>query len=62
MAYFELTDETLELGARVLHRIRATTDIAGHIRRGELGGWVESPQNLTGAAWVAEEAKVYGNA
>lgn len=49
-------------GAR-LYRVRATED-GVHAKRGELGGFVESTENLSqeGNAWVAKHAVVLGEA
>lgn len=59
---YEMTDETMEYQGRTLHRIRATKRFkAGwrKVKKGESGGWIESYDNLSGNAWVAEEAKVF---
>lgn len=53
-----------------LHRIRALRDVREDVQAGDLGGFVQSEENLSqeGACWiagnaiVAEEAYVYGNA
>ena len=61
--HFELTGETLSWEGRTLHRIRATRDIVFHlVNEGDLGGWVENPDNLHDEAWVADEAKLCDNA
>lgn len=55
---FELTDESKVnlFGVRV-YRIRATEDIPRWgVRKGDLGGWVESAELTSG------DARVYGNA
>ncbi|MCL2282439.1 MAG: hypothetical protein FWC26_03890 [Fibromonadales bacterium] len=62
---YELTNQkmTLKKGL-VLYRIRALRDFAC-VRKGDLGGWVQSEANLAtdyNNAWVAGEAKVYGEA
>ena len=52
-----------------VHQIRATEDIPRHgVKKGDLGGWVES-ESLTngdarvfGAAWVSGDARVFGAA
>ncbi|WP_375674505.1 hypothetical protein [Bartonella sp. CL100XZDX] len=52
-----------------LYRIRALKDF-GDVKKGDLGGWVESERNLShddncwvgGEAWVYENAKVYDDA
>lgn len=61
---YEMTGETKEHEGRVLHRIRALRDIpAREVKKGDLGGWVESEHNLaqSGDCWIGEEAKVYEN-
>ena len=61
--HFEFTDETINLGTLVLHRIRATRDIPEYdVEKGDFGGFVESYDNLNGNAWVFDDAKVYGSA
>ena len=61
--HFEFTDETINVGLHVLHRIRATKDIPIHgVDKGDLGGFVESYDNLSDHAWVCGNAKVHGNA
>ena len=60
---YELTDETKIIDGHTLHRIRAVRDLPHQaIKAGNLGGWIESVDNLIGDAWVHDEAKVYGNA
>lgn len=60
---YELTDEILEVGGRVLHRINALRDF-GNIKQGEIGGWIENEDNLShcGDCWIYGDAKVLGNA
>ena len=50
---YELTDETLEWGGHILHRIRALKDF-DHIKNGQFGGFIESEDNLSqeGNCWV----------
>lgn len=65
MKKYELTAETKEIGGVTLHRIRALIDIPEHdVKAGDLGGWIEAERNLSqkGAAWVADEARVMGEA
>lgn len=64
MSHFELTDETVTTPSGVvLHRIRATRDLPHHdVKCGDLGGWVESTDNLSDRAWVSGDAQVSGNA
>jgi carbonic anhydrase/acetyltransferase-like protein (isoleucine patch superfamily) len=62
---YEFTNEkmTLKKGL-VLYRIRALRDFAC-VKKGDLGGWVQHEGNLStdyNLAWVAGEAKVYGEA
>ena len=60
---YELTDEIKIIDGHTLHRIRAVRDLPHQgIKAGDLGGWIESVDNLIGDAWVHDEAKVYGNA
>lgn len=60
---YKLTDETIEVDGRTLHRIEALKDF-GLIRKGEKGGFIESEKNLSqeGDCWVGEKAKVFENA
>lgn len=64
MIDYELTDETVEVCGHILHRIRALKDINGHVHAGDLGGFVESTENLDAShgAWVFGEACVSGKA
>lgn len=61
MNKYELTTETLQYAGHTLHRIKALRDF-GIINAGELGGWIESEENLSqaGNAWVFDSAKVFG--
>ena len=59
--HFKLTEETIEWQGHTLHRIEATIDSCW-AKAGELGGFVESEDNLRGEAWVDDEAKVWGSA
>lgn len=69
---YEFTGDTKEVDGHILHRIRAVRKITDPnffekdwvINEGDLGGWIESEKNLSheGAAWVANEACVYGDA
>lgn len=62
---FKLTDTTeLWVGIKMrLYRIRALKDF-GDVKAGELGGWVESEDNLDqeGNCWVEPDGCVYGKA
>jgi len=65
MKKYELTGQKMTLrNGLVLHRIRALRDFA-LVRKGDLGGWIESERNLAtdyNCAWIAGNGKVYGNA
>lgn len=63
MKKYELTSETLQFAGHTLHRIKALRDF-GVFKAGELGGWIESEENLSQAdnAWVYGDAKAYANA
>lgn len=61
--HFKLTDETINFNGKTLHRIEALVDIPCFaVSVGDLGGFLESYNNLCDNAWVGNEAKVYGNA
>lgn len=64
---YEFTGETKEFCDYTLHRIRALVDIVdieNTVRKGELGGWIESEENLSheGNCWVGEGCHVCGGA
>ena len=63
MKKYELISETKIINGVELHRIKALESF-GNIKKGELGGWIESEKNLSqdGNAWVSGNAKVSGNA
>lgn len=65
MNKYELTDETHPTRPQ-LHRIRALRNIPETgVKRGDLGGWIESEGNLSqvsGTAWVSGTARVFGTA
>lgn len=69
MKKHELTDDTITVGGRILHRIKALKSFSD-VEEGDLGGYVEKEDNLnqSGNAWVcgnarvSENARVYGNA
>ncbi|MBR6802425.1 MAG: polymer-forming cytoskeletal protein [Kiritimatiellae bacterium] len=63
MKKYELTDATIEYIGHTLHRIRAVRSF-GDVKKGELGGFLESEINLTheGNCWVAENARISGAA
>lgn len=61
---YELTDDTVSEDGRTLHRIMAIRDVSDYVRKGDVGGYVESDRNLShgGESWVFNDARVYGNA
>ena len=63
MKKYELTTETLQCAGRTLHKIKAVKNF-GSVKAGELGGWIESEENLSQAdnAWVYNNAKVFDKA
>ena len=63
MKKYKLTSETKVINGVELHRIKALKSF-GNIKKGELGGWIESEKNLSqdGDAWVYDNAMVYGYA
>jgi carbonic anhydrase/acetyltransferase-like protein (isoleucine patch superfamily) len=60
---YELTEETINYYGHILHRIKALMYF-GNIKAGQLGGWIEKERNLSheGICWVADNAKVFGDA
>ena len=59
---YKLTEETINVDGRILHRIEALRDFS-YIRQGDKGGFVEGESNLSqsGNCWVYGNAVVYGN-
>lgn len=64
--HYALTDETIEYQGHILHRIKCIEEFVRNyyytIKVGQLGGFVESYDNLQDNSWVDDEAKVFGNA
>ena len=56
MKKYKLTDETTDVLGITLHRVKALKDF-DDVKKGELGGYVESERNLSQAG----NARVYGN-
>lgn len=58
-----LTEETKEVGGHILHKIQAVRDF-GDVQKGDLGGWVESEENLShdGDCWISGNGRVSSNA
>ena len=69
MKKYELTEETVTVHGKTLHRIKAVRGFES-VQAGELGGYIEKEENLShsdnawvyGNAWVCDNAKVTGNA
>lgn len=63
MKKYELTDKKIQCGNHTLYRIKAIKDF-GSIKKGELGGFIESEYNLSQKddAWVHGDAMVFGYA
>ena len=65
---YELTNETITFDGHTLYRIKAckdfTLDSGVIIKKGNLGGYVESEKNLSqaGNSWVFDNAKVFSKA
>ena len=57
-----LTEEAKEVGGHILHRIQAMRDFGG-VQKGDLGGWVESEENLShdGDCWIFDNGRVFDN-
>lgn len=60
---YELTSDYIILYRRKLFRIVALIDFA-NVKAGDLGGYIEKEENLfhVGNCWVADEARVFGEA
>ena len=60
---YKLTEETINVNGRTLHRIESLKDF-GDVKKGIKGGYVENESNLSqnGDCWVSDDAKVYGDA
>lgn len=58
--HYEFTGETKQTTrGRILNRIRATRDLPHHgVKAGDLGGWIQTYDNLLEEGWVADEAQV----
>ena len=64
MKHFKLrTDLTIKVGLKTLYRIEATKEITKFgVKVGDLGGYIEKENNLSGDAWVSGNALVSGDA
>jgi len=64
---YELTTATKEIKGHTVYRIKALksfdTIIGRRVKKGDLGGWVESEANLSqeGLCWIFDEATGYEN-
>ena len=60
---YKLTEETINVDGRTLHRIEALRDF-GNVKKGDKGGFIENENNLTqyGKCWVYDNAEVSGYA
>ena len=60
---YKLTDDTRKYYGHTIYRIKALKDF-GDVKKGDLGGWVESEDNLSqeGDCWVYDNAKVFDTA
>lgn len=60
---YELTNQTIRIGGKTLHRIKALKDF-GDVKKGDIGGYVENEWNLSqnGECWIYGKAKAYDHA
>ena len=60
---YKLTDESVIVNGKTLHRIEALRDF-GDVKKGNKGGFIEKENNLSqnGNCWVYGNARVYDNA
>ena len=60
---YKLTEETINVCGRTLHRIEALRDF-NDVKKGDKGGFVEKEENLSqdGNCWIYDDAMVYSNA
>ena len=60
---YKLTEETINVGDKTLHRIEALRDFSD-VKKGDKGGYIEKEENLSqnGNCWVYDDAMVYGSA
>lgn len=59
---YKLTEETINVNSKTLHRIEALKDF-GNVKKGDKGGFVENEDNLSqyDDCWIYDNAKVFGN-
>mgnify|MGYP003432635366 CR=1 FL=1 len=60
---YKLTEETINVNGKTLHRIEALKDF-GNVKKGDKGGYVEKENNLSqiGVCWICGNAMVYDDA
>ena len=60
---YKLTEETINVNGRTLHRIEALKDF-NDVKKGDKGGFIENEKNLSQSddCWVYGSARVYNNA
>ncbi|WP_370931940.1 hypothetical protein [Bartonella sp. DGB1] len=60
---YEITSECITENEVKVCRIKALRDIGDYIKKGDLGGFIQSENNLShkGDSWVADAAIVYGS-
>lgn len=60
---YKLTEETINIYGRTLHRIESLRDF-GNVKKGDKGGFIENEDNLSqwDNCWVYDNAKVYNDA
>ena len=60
---YKLTEETINVNGRTLHRIEALKDF-NDVKKGDKGGFIENESNLSQSddCWVYGSARVYNNA
>ena len=60
---YKLTEETITIGTKTLHRIEALRRF-DNVEKGDKGGFIESEDNLSheGNSWIYDEARVYDKA
>jgi UDP-3-O-[3-hydroxymyristoyl] glucosamine N-acyltransferase len=62
MKHFKLRKDLIkDYFGKTLYRIEAIID-SKWAKKGDLGGYIEKESNLSGEAWVSDNALVYGNA
>ena len=59
---YKLTEDKIEFGSKILHRIQAVKDF-GNVISGDLGGYIESESSLShdDDCWVYDNDCVSGN-